>query len=186
MLLTEGQTSDYKGAALMLADLLNAKVMLGDRGYDAARFRDAPAQRGIAACIPSQSNRKAPIPHHPTLYRRRRKIEDMFGRLKDWRRVHTRYDRCAHTFMAAIVIAATVIFWIGPQRVLSLGPPVADPLRPVVKVGPRVAFSPNPEVLTSFGNRRCLVPKQPRPPHAAAHRSPSATPAPRPGRRTTV
>jgi len=36
----------------------------------------------------------------------------MFGRLKDWRRIHTRYDRCAHTFMSAIAIAATVIFWL--------------------------------------------------------------------------
>ena len=36
----------------------------------------------------------------------------MFGKLKDWRRIHTRYDRCAHTFMSAIAIAATVIFWI--------------------------------------------------------------------------
>ena len=38
----------------------------------------------------------------------------MFGRLKDWRRIHTRYDRCAHTFFSAIAIAiaATVIFWL--------------------------------------------------------------------------
>ena len=47
------------------------------------------------------------------------KIEIMFGRIKDWRRIHTRYDRCAHTFMSAICIAATVIFWLD-QRVLSL------------------------------------------------------------------
>jgi transposase len=39
-------------------------------------------------------------------------LESMFGRLKDWRRVHTRYDRCAHTFMSAICIAAFVIFWL--------------------------------------------------------------------------
>ncbi len=39
-------------------------------------------------------------------------IERMFGRLKDWRRIATRYDRCAHTFMSAICIAATVIFWL--------------------------------------------------------------------------
>jgi transposase len=45
-------------------------------------------------------------------YRRRYKIEIMFGRLKDWRRIHTRYDRCAHTFMSAVAIAATVIFWL--------------------------------------------------------------------------
>jgi len=46
------------------------------------------------------------------LYRQRHKIENMFGRLKDWRRIHTRYDRCAHTFMSPICIAATIIFWI--------------------------------------------------------------------------
>lgn|SRR5690606_23874969 len=112
MLLSEGQMSDYKGAALMLDALPPAKAMLGDRGYDATWFRDALAARGITACIPSKINRKAPIPHDAALYRQRHKIENMFGRLKDWRRIHTRYDRCAHTFMSAIAIAATVIFWL--------------------------------------------------------------------------
>ena len=73
----------------------------------------ALAARGITACIPSKIKRKVPIPHDAALYRRRHKIEIMFGRLKDWRRIHTRYDRCAHTFMSAITIAATVIFWLG-------------------------------------------------------------------------
>lgn len=114
MLLSEGQMSDYKGAALMLDALPKAKALLGDRGYDADWFRGALAQRGIAACIPSKTNRKAPIPHDAELYRQRHKIEIMFGRLKDWRRIHTRYDRCAHTFQSAIAIAATVIFWL-PQ-----------------------------------------------------------------------
>lgn len=52
------------------------------------------------------------IPHDKALYRQRHKVENMFGKLKDWRRIHTRYDRCAHAFMSAICIAATVIFWI--------------------------------------------------------------------------
>ena len=112
MLLSEGQMSDYKGAALMLDALPRAKALLGDRGYDADWFREALADRNIAACIPSKRNRKAPIPHDTALYRQRHKIENMFGRLKDWRRIHTRYDRCAHTFMSAICIAATVIFWL--------------------------------------------------------------------------
>ena len=112
MLLSERQVSDYKGAALMLDALPRAKALLGDRGYDADWFRKALAQRDIAACIPSKKNRKVPIPHDTTLYRQRHKIENMFGRLKDWRRIHTRYDRCAHTFMSAICIAATVIFWL--------------------------------------------------------------------------
>jgi transposase len=44
------------------------------------------------------------------LYRQRHRIENMFGRLKDWRRVATRYDRCAHTFFSTICIAATITF----------------------------------------------------------------------------
>ncbi len=43
----------------------------------------------------------------------------MFGKIKNWRRIHTRYDRCARTFMSAICIAATLIFWL-PQWVPSL------------------------------------------------------------------
>lgn len=112
LLLSEGQMSDYKGAALMLDALPRAKAMLGDRGYDADWFRAALTERGIAPCIPSKANRKVPITHDHPLYRQRHKIENMFGRLKDWRRIHTRYDRCAHTFMSAIAIAATVIFWL--------------------------------------------------------------------------
>ena len=112
MLLSEGQMSDYKGAALMLNALPCAKELLGDKGYDADWFRQALVERGITACIPSKSNRKAPIEHDRILYRQRHRIENMFGRLKDWRRIHTRYDRCAHTFMSAICIAAIVIFWL--------------------------------------------------------------------------
>ncbi len=112
MLLTEGQTSDYKGAALMLEALPKAKAMLGDRGYDADWFRSALIAKGISPCIPSKRNRKLPIPHDAILYRQRHRIENMFGKLKDWRRIHTRYDRCAHTFFSAIAIAATVIFWL--------------------------------------------------------------------------
>lgn len=112
LLLSEGQMSDYKGAALMIDALPKAKVLLGDRGYDADWFRRALINRGITPCIPSKTNRKVPIPHDRTLYRQRHKVENMFGKIKDWRRIHTRYDRCAHTFMSAICIAATVIFWL--------------------------------------------------------------------------
>ncbi len=112
MLLSEGQMSDYKGAALMIDALPKAKALLGDRGYDADWFRDALTARGITPCIPSRANRRTHIAHDKSLYRQRHKIENMFGRLKDWRRIHTRYDRCAHTFMSAICIAATVIFWL--------------------------------------------------------------------------
>ena len=112
MLLTEGQMSDYKGAALMLPAMPKAKELLADKGYDADWFRGALAQNNTAACIPAKSNRKVAIPHDKTLYRQSHKIENMFGRIKDWRRVHTRYDRCAHTYFSAICLAAAVIFWV--------------------------------------------------------------------------
>jgi transposase len=112
MLLSEGQMSDYKGAALMMEALPRAKAMLADRGYDADWFRHALIARGITPCIPSRTNRKIPIPHDKELYRQRHKIENMFGKLKDWRRIATRYDRCAHAFFSAIAIAAAVIFWL--------------------------------------------------------------------------
>jgi transposase len=112
MLLSEGQMSDYKGAALMIDAFPRAKALLGDKGYDADWFRQALSERGITPCIPSKTNRKVQVEYDKTLYRQRHKIENMFGRIKDWRRIHTRYDRCAHTFMSAICIAATVIFWL--------------------------------------------------------------------------
>ena len=54
----------------------------------------------------------AVIPHDKVLYRTRHKVENLFARLKDWRRIATLYDRCAHTFMAAVTRAAICIFWI--------------------------------------------------------------------------
>ena len=112
MLLSEGQMSDYKGAALLLPAMPKAKQLLADKGYDADWFRAALTQRGLTPCIPSKSNRKVAIPYDAVLYKQRHKIENMFGRLKDWRRIHTRYDRCAHTYFSAICIAAAVIFWL--------------------------------------------------------------------------
>lgn len=113
MLLTEGQASDHRGAALLLPHLPPAREILGDRGYDSGRFRAALQDKGISTCIPSTRSRKLPIPHDAVLYRQRHRIENMFGRLKDWRRIAMRYDRCAHTFFSAITLAATVTFWLG-------------------------------------------------------------------------
>ena len=112
LLLSEGQMSDHRGAALMLPRLPRAKELLGDKGYDSNRFREALAERGIQSCIPSSKSRKVPLPYDKALYRQRHHIENMFGRLKDWRRIAMRYDRCAHTFMSAICLAAAVLFWI--------------------------------------------------------------------------
>jgi transposase len=113
MLLTEGQASDHRGAALMLPHLPPARELIGDRGYDSGRFRLALQNKDISPCIPSTRSRKMPIPHDTVLYRQRHRIENMFGGLNDWRRIALRYDRCAHTFFSTITLAATVTFWLG-------------------------------------------------------------------------
>jgi transposase len=112
LLLSEGQMSDYKGAALLLDSLPRAKELLADRGYDADWFRTALKEKGITPCIPPKKNRKQPIEYDKTLYKQRHQVENMFAKLKDWRRIAMRYDRCAHTFFSAICIAATCIFYL--------------------------------------------------------------------------
>ena len=95
-----------------LSHLPAAKTLITDKGYDSDEFRDALAAKGITPCIPSRSNRIADIIYDNGLYKTRGRIEIMFGRLKDWRRIAMRYDRAAHTFVSAIYVAATVIFWL--------------------------------------------------------------------------
>lgn len=95
----------------MLGALPPAKALPGDRGYDSKWFREALAERHIEASVPSSKSRKVEIPHDKALYRQRHKVENLFAKLKDWRRIATRYDRCAHTFFSAICIAAAVDFW---------------------------------------------------------------------------
>ena len=112
LLLSEGQMSDHKGARLVLDALPPASHLIADRGYDSAWFREELDARGIEPCIPSSRSRKVPYACDAALYRQRHKIENLFAKLKDWRRVATRYDRCAHTFFSAICIAAAVIFWL--------------------------------------------------------------------------
>ena len=80
--------------------------MLADRGHDADWFREALKDKGIRACIPGRTSRGKTIRSD----KRRNRIEIMFGRLKDWRRIATRYDRCPIAFLSAIALAAAVIF----------------------------------------------------------------------------
>ena len=112
MLLSEGQMSDHKGARLMLGVLPKAKTLIADRGYDSNWFRNALKERGTEPCIPPTKSRKTPLDYDKTTCRQRHKIENLFAKLKDWRRIATRYDRCAHTFFSAVCVAATVAFYL--------------------------------------------------------------------------
>lgn len=111
--LAEGQMCDHIVAKLLYPVLCQrASVMIGDKGYDSDEYRAALKAKDIAACIPPRRGRIFPADFNKTLYRQRRKIENLFARLRDWRRIQTRNHRCARTFTAAITIAAICAFWI--------------------------------------------------------------------------
>ena len=83
-----------------------------DRGPDADRVRDALMDRGVKLCIPGRKSRDKPVSSGKRRHTRRNRIEILFGRLKDWRRVATRCDRSPTVVHSAIALAATVLFWL--------------------------------------------------------------------------
>ncbi len=95
---------------MLLKDLPPAARVIGDQGYDRDKIRKMLAQQGITPCILPRRCRKKPVHDHKRLDRKGHKIETLFSRLKDWRRLATRYDGCAHVFRSAILLAATVLF----------------------------------------------------------------------------
>ncbi|WP_306258447.1 IS5 family transposase [Pararhizobium sp. IMCC21322] len=112
MALTAGQVSDHIGAKITYPELPEAKIMIADKGYDSDEYRAALKAKRISSCIPPRKGRNNPATFCKRQYKQRHKVENMFGRLKDWRRIATRYDRCADIFIAAITIAAIMIWWI--------------------------------------------------------------------------
>ncbi len=89
-----------------------ADWLLADRGYDADWLREALKDKGMKVCIPGPKSRRKAVGYDKRRYKRRNRIEIMFGRLTDWRRIATRYDRCPQTVFSAIALAATVLFWL--------------------------------------------------------------------------
>ena len=96
----------------MLENLPRNAVLIADRAYDRKAFRDALAERGITACIPSSRIREIPIPHDERLYRKSNVVGRFFARLKDYRRIAMRYDRCQNSFFAAVIIGAITIAFL--------------------------------------------------------------------------
>jgi transposase len=111
-LLTGGQVADCSAGAALLDRLPDCDVVHADKGYDANAIRRQVEDHGALPNIPPKANRKWKPCFSPFLYRNRNAIERMFCRLKDFRRVATRYDRSATNFLAAVSIAATVSYWL--------------------------------------------------------------------------
>ena len=109
--LTPGQNADIAAAPDVLALAPPMSALLGDKGYDGDDFRSEIVRRGAKPVIPNKSNRVVVHPFNKRAYKGRNVIERMFCRLKDFRRIATRYDKRADTFLSAILLAAAVTWW---------------------------------------------------------------------------
>jgi transposase len=95
----------------MAADGPEPKVLIADRGYDANAIRGAMEARGVTPIIPARRNRKVPIPIDGNIYALRNRIERCFNKLKNWRRLATRYDKTADSYLGFVLIAS-VRLWM--------------------------------------------------------------------------
>ena len=110
--LTPGNISDIRVADELIEAVGPVRRVIADRGYDANSFRRALRSVRTVPIIPGRRSRKCPIRHDERRYRDRWRIEAAFCRLKDFRRVATRYDKLALNFLSAVVLAAIIAFWI--------------------------------------------------------------------------
>ena len=109
--LTPGNVADISMAIPLMEVTAPPKRLLADKAYDADKLRDWLKGKRIKAVIPSSAARRMPYPIDRQAYKRRNTIERMFGRLKNWRRIATRYDRLARNYLAALAIVSVVIAW---------------------------------------------------------------------------
>lgn len=111
ILLTGGQAHDCPPAQRLIRRTKAAKKLLGDKAYDSAELRQWLEDRGTKAVVPNRSNRKQPFSFDKKSYRQRHRIENAFCRLKDFRRIATRYDRLARNFLASVCLVAAIVWW---------------------------------------------------------------------------
>jgi transposase len=110
--LTPGNVSDIRVADDLIEAAGPVRRLIADRGYDANRLRHTLRSTGTIPVIPGRRWRRCPIRHDVRRYRDRWRIEAAFCRLKDFRRVATRYDKLAVNFLSAVVLAAIIAFWV--------------------------------------------------------------------------
>ena len=88
-----------------------SRSLAADTAYDSNHLRTELLERGTTPVIPNNPTRKRHHPFDPQAYKRRNVIERSFCRIKDFRRVATRYDKLARNFLAGVLLAAATIWW---------------------------------------------------------------------------
>jgi transposase len=109
---TPGQQHDAKAFPDVFAGLpadCAPDWAVADKAFDSDDIRDELLERDIAPCIPTRANRTEPIEHDRAMYRQRNRVERLVGKLKQFRRVATRYEKLGATFLALVHVAAAFI-----------------------------------------------------------------------------
>ena len=109
LLLTAGQTSEYTQAEALIEGF-EAGYVLADKGYDSDQFVSAIEKNHAVPVIPSKKNRKVPRDFDKVLYKERNAVERFFQKLKNFRRIATRYERLARNYQAMLSLVSTVIW----------------------------------------------------------------------------
>jgi transposase len=109
--LSGGQAHDCPVGKRLIRRCKDAEELLADKAYDSEELRDELEDRGIKPVIPNRCNRKQPFSFNKKSYRKRHRIENAFCRLKDFRRIATRYDKLARNFLASVCLVAAIVWW---------------------------------------------------------------------------
>ena len=109
---TAGNVSDITMAEALLAEIEGCRYVLADKGYDSDKLRTTIRAKGATPVIPGRVSRKRTVRFDKTRYKFRWMAEAVFCRLKDFRRVATRYDKLARNYASALAIATIVAYWV--------------------------------------------------------------------------
>jgi len=112
ILLSGGEAHDCPLAERLIRRVKSPERLLGDKAYDSAELREALDERDTKPVIPNRCNRKQPFSFNKRLDKLRWRIENAFNRLKDFRRIATRYDKLARNYLASVCLAAALVWWI--------------------------------------------------------------------------
>jgi transposase len=108
--LTAGQRGDAPQAGPLIEGL-PAQIVMADTAYDADHFRQAIAAKGALAVIPNNPSRATKHPLDAHLYAQRHLVECCFSKLKQFRRVATRFEKTARNYLAVVTLAA-IMLWL--------------------------------------------------------------------------
>ena len=111
-LLTGGEAHDCPVAERLIRRTKPAEELLGDKAYDSAELREWLGDRGTKAVIPNKSNRKQPFSFNKKSYKKRHHVENAICRIKDFRRIATRYDKLARNCLASLCLVAAIVWWV--------------------------------------------------------------------------